>query len=186
MRGKEMARKLRLTPVLLSVIAGIGHLVEGRDLKGLVLFALFASGLAGTLEGLFLWYGPGKSVVTAVSASVALGAWVYSLWDILRLSYEPWREKNRLRRKEHIRRGTIAFLRGEYETAERELLAALRLDPNDPDSLFRLAVLARVRGETGRASRYLRALRRVDLAGKWAWEREREEELLAEQRKKKA
>ena len=156
-------KKLKITPLALSLVPGMGHLWEGRDLKGLVIFAVFAVGFAGILEGTLLWSGPGKAEIAAVSSVVVLAALVYSVADIVRLTYAPWREKNQLRRSEHLRQGILSFLRCDYETAEREFLANVRLEPGDPESLFRLAVICRLRGELSRARRYLRALRRTDL-----------------------
>ncbi len=180
-----MARNIKIVPLLLSVVAGMGHLWEGKDLKGLALFALFAAGLAGVLEGLVLWAGPGKTEITVVAAIVVAGVWGYSFFDIVRLTYGPWREKIRLTRNEHLRRGILSFLKGEHAAAEQELLANLRLEPGDPESLFRLAVLCRMRGELGRARRYLRALKRMDADEKWVWERAAEENLIDEAEKKR-
>ena len=173
-------KKVRLTPILLSLIAGMGHLWEGRDLKGLLLFAIFAAGCAGILEGAVLWTGPGGTEILIVSAVVAAAVWIYSFVDVLKFAYGPWRERNRLKRTEHLRRGIISFLRNDYETAEREFLANIRIEPGDPESLFRLAVICRIRGELGRAKKYLKALRRTDLEEKWSWERAQEEALIAE------
>jgi hypothetical protein len=173
-------KNVKVTPLFLSLVAGMGHLWEGRDLKGLVLFASFAAGSAGILEGTLLWSGPGKAEILAISLLATVAVWVYSFVDILRLTYEPWREKNRLRRNEHLRQGILSFLRCDYETAEREFLANIRLEPGDPESLFRLAVICRIRGELSRARRYLRALRRTDVDEKWNWERSQEEALIVE------
>jgi hypothetical protein len=178
--GAYAVKNLKVTPLLLSVVAGMGHLWEGRDLKGLVIFATFAAGCAGILEGTLLWSGPGKTTILVLALLVTLGVWAYAFIDILRLTYEPWREKNRLRRGEHLRQGILSFLKSDYETAEREFLANLRIEPGDPESLFRLAHVARIRGEYARARRYLRALRRTDLDEKWGWERSQEEALIAE------
>ncbi len=115
-----------------------------------------------------------------VSLLVAAVTWVYSFVDVFRLSYEPLREKQRLRRSEHLRQGILSFLRADYETAEREFLANARAEPGDPESLFRLAVISRMRGEFSRARRYLRALRRTAVDEKWSWERSREEQLIAD------
>ncbi|HQF66209.1 MAG TPA: hypothetical protein PLR66_10200 [Planctomycetota bacterium] len=182
---RRMARNIKIVPLLLSVVAGMGHLWEGKDLKGLALFALFAAGMAGVLEGLVLWAGPGKIEITIGAAIVVAGVWCYAFVDIVRLTYRPWREKIRLRRSEHLRRGILSFLKGEHADAERELLANLRLEPGDPESLFRLAVLCRLKGDFGRARRYLRALKRTDAEEKWAWERVAEESLIEEAEKKK-
>ncbi len=180
-----MLKNLKIVPLLLSVVAGMGHLWEGKDLKGLGLFALFAAGLAGVLEGLVLWAGPGKFEISIVAGIVVVCVWVYSIVDVLKLTYGPWREKIRLTRSEHLRRGILSFLKGEHQIAEQEFLANLRLEPGDPESLFRLAVLSRMRGEIGRARRYLRALKRTDVDEKWAWERGVEEALIDETEKKK-
>jgi len=158
----------------------MGHLWEGRDLKGLLLFAIFAAGCAGVLEGAVLWTGPGRTEILVVSLMVAGAVWIYSFVDVFKFAYEPWRERSRLKRNEHLRRGIISFLRNDYETAEREFLANIRIEPGDPESLFRLAVICRMRGELGRARKYLRALRRTDLEEKWSWERAQEEALIAE------
>jgi len=171
-------KNLKATPLILSVVAGMGHLWEGRDLKGLVLFAVFAAGCAGILEGALLWSGPGKTEILVISVLVTAAVWVYSFADILRATYEPLRERNSLRRNEHLRQGILCFLRCDYETAEREFLANIRMEPGDPESLFRLAVICRIRGELSRARRYLRALRRTDTDEKWNWERSQEETLL--------
>ena len=173
-------KRVRLVPLLLSFVPGMGHLWEGRDFKGLVLFALFVAAGGGVLEGALLWSGPGKTEILVVSSLIAAGVWIYSFADLFRLVYEPWRERDRLRRNEHLREGILCFLRSDYETAEREFLANLRLNPGDPESLFRLAVLCRLRGELGRAKKYLRALRRTDLEEKWSWERAQEEALIAQ------
>ena len=177
--GAEKVKKLRIGLLLLTLIPGMGHLWEGRDFKGLLLFSLFAACAAGVLEGALLWSGPGRTEILVMSSLGLVAVWGYAFFDIFRFAYEPLRERDRYRRSEHLREGILCFLRGDYERAEKEFLANIRLNPGDPESLFRLAVLCRVRGDLPRAKRYLRALRRNDLEEKWRWESAQEEELIS-------
>ncbi len=173
-----MQKNIKIVPILLTLIPGMGHLWEGKDLKGLVLFSSFAVGAAGILEGMVLWAGEWGGVIALCSFGWTCLVFGYALIDIFRFTYGPWRQKIELKRKKHLHAGILSFLKSDYEIAEQEFQENLRLMAGDPESLFRLAVISRRRGEIGRARRYLKIAGKNDLCGKWSWECSREEEFL--------
>ncbi|MBN1419755.1 MAG: hypothetical protein JXP34_13330 [Planctomycetes bacterium] len=165
-----MDRKVRFLPITLSLISGLGHIWEGRDGRGLVLFVLFALSLFGLLNGLVLIEGPEGRVVAGISAALGLTAWIFGLADIVRLTHEPRVARIRSERAARIREASERFLRDDLAGAERLLRENLRDDPRDPDSLFRLATVLAERGDRRAALRCLGRLRAVDLEGTWKWE----------------
>lgn len=165
-----MTKKIKIIPLGLSLIAGMGHLWEGKDLKGLMIFSFFAAAAAGLVEGAVLWSGDGRLLISLISLGIMLAVWGYAFFDIFRMTYGPWIEKNRLKRSEQVRQGILGFLRNDYDLAERAFMNNLQLTPGDSESLFRLAVICRRRGAFTRARRYLNQLRKTDMAEKWRWE----------------
>jgi thioredoxin-like negative regulator of GroEL len=78
------------------------------------------------------------------------------------------------------------YLKGDYYQAERVLEELLRRNLRDVDARLMLATLLRHTGRLEEATRQLDTLVRLEGAGKWQWEIEREKDLLAEARTEQA
>lgn len=78
------------------------------------------------------------------------------------------------------------YLKGDYYQAERLLDGLLRRNLRDLDARLMLATLLRHTGRNDEAKQQLDTLARFEGAGKWQWEIERERELLAAARKRRA
>jgi len=167
-----MGRKVRFLPIVLNLISGLGHIWEGRDRRGLVLFILFAFSFFGLLNGLVLVEGPEGAAIAWISFALGLGTWTFGLVDIVRLTHGPRVERIETDRIARIREASERFLRDDIEGAERLLRENLRVDPRDPDSLIRLATILAAQGDRRAVIRCLARLRAADLDGKWAWEAE--------------
>jgi tetratricopeptide (TPR) repeat protein len=72
------------------------------------------------------------------------------------------------------------YLKGDYYQAEHVLEELLRRNLRDVDARLMLATLLRHTGRLDEATRELDTLVRLEGAGKWQWEIERERVLLAE------
>jgi cytochrome c-type biogenesis protein CcmH/NrfG len=78
------------------------------------------------------------------------------------------------------------YLKGDYYQAEQVLEGLLRRNLRDVDARLMLATLLRHTERLDEAARQLDTLARLEGAGKWHWEIERERDLLAEARTEKA
>jgi tetratricopeptide (TPR) repeat protein len=78
------------------------------------------------------------------------------------------------------------YLKGDYYQAEHVLEELLRRNLRDVDARLMLATLLRHTGRLDEAMRQLDTLVRLEGAGKWQWEIDRERELLAEAKTEKA
>jgi predicted Zn-dependent protease len=77
------------------------------------------------------------------------------------------------------------YLKGDYYQAEHVLDELLRRNLRDVDARLMLATLLRHTGRLDEATRQLDTLVRLEGAGKWQWEIERERDLLAETKTEK-
>ena len=78
------------------------------------------------------------------------------------------------------------YLKGDYYQAEQVLEGLLRRNLRDVDARLMLATLLRHAERLDEATRQLETLARLEGAGKWHWEIQRERDLLAEARTEKA
>ena len=78
------------------------------------------------------------------------------------------------------------YLKGDYYQAEHVLEGLLRRNLRDVDARLMLATLLRHTERLDEAARQLDTLARLEGAGKWRWEIQRERDLLAEAKTEKA
>jgi hypothetical protein len=167
--------------VLLSVVAGFGHLYLGRYVYGAVLFSLFLA----SLNGLFLasvWQGEEIAQrLSRVSAVAGAIVWFAAMAHIVALTYLRDRARTRLRREQLLQEALRAYLRDGPFEAKSPLEAVLKLDLEraDPDALFLLGAMSRRCGEVRRARKLLRRCRARDRDNKWTLEVRTELEEIA-------
>ena len=164
----------RLLALLLSVIPGWGHVYWGREISGLAAFTAFAAAGFAFLNGLFIYLGEGKGALIWVSASLAIGLLVGAWVDLLRRTSPRWVKAEEEERQKNMRSGTVAYLRGDHETAGNCFASCVKADPSDVEALFRLGIVCARSGDLKRAKSSLRRVKRYDVEGKWGWEVEME------------
>jgi tetratricopeptide (TPR) repeat protein len=81
-------------------------------------------------------------------------------------------------RDTNLRRGTVAYLKGDLEEAETLFRACVKADPLDVEALFRLGVVCARSGDVLHARTCLRRTLKHDAEAKWRWEAGRELEAL--------
>lgn len=151
-----------LMALLLSPVAGLGHLWIGRARRGYFLF----------LTATFFW---NLALLSAVVPSPPLGDWsvkvgmvggagitLYGLFDIFRLAVWARRRKVQIRRREILAVAEAEETAGRAAKARELRDQLLDLDPGDPEVRLALARAARRAGQFGPAVRHakkaLRAL----------------------------
>mgnify|MGYP001194902154 CR=1 FL=1 len=164
----------RIPALLLSLVPGWGHVYWGRESAGIGIFSAAALVGFAFLNSSLVYQGAGKTTLAWVFG-VILGLVMAANWIDIFLRTDPERiaEDDR-RRRLCMQRGTAAYLQGDLDGALGEFRECLKIEPNCPESLFRLGVLAVQKDdlETARSS-FRRALR-YDLAEKWSWEIEQQ------------
>ena len=80
-----------------------------------------------------------------------------------------------------MQRGTAAYLQGDLDAALGEFRECLKIEPNCPEALYRLGVLAVRKGDLETSRNSFRRALRYDLGGKWSWEIKQQFERLDEQ-----
>ena len=160
----------RITALLLSLVPGWGHVYWGRESAGLGIFSAAALVGFGFLNSWIVYHGAGKTTLVWVFG-VVLGLIMAANWiDIfLRTNPERISEDDR-RRRLCMQRGTVAYLQGDLDGALGEFRECLKIEPNCPDALFRIGVLATHQDDLDTARKSFRRAMRYDLAGKWSWE----------------
>ncbi|MEM7232923.1 MAG: tetratricopeptide repeat protein [Planctomycetota bacterium] len=164
----------RPVALFLSLVPGWGHIYWGREMLGLGLFTIVAVFGFVLMNGMWIYRGAGAGFMTWISVAVCL-ATVVGSWIDLVLRTTPARvEREKSARERFLEQGTIAYTRGDFDSAEVDFRECLRIDPQDLEALFRLGVvLARKEDRVGAAKVFEQALR-FDLEGKWRWEIARE------------
>ena len=161
------AGKLSLLAALL--IPGSGHIILGSTMRGLCIFAVIGLLFDGIVVGLF---GPGtgnsSDLLILCSGSFAFLVWAYSLYDVWRRAFGRYRESLRVVKYKHFRTGLIHYLGGDFERAAREFRSALKLDDEDVDALYYLAVTSLDNGNTRAGMRLLKRCKALDRQKKWA------------------
>ncbi|MFH0964457.1 MAG: hypothetical protein V2A58_10655 [Planctomycetota bacterium] len=170
---------MRVVYVVLTILfPGLGHLVKGEHLKGVVLGICFALPFSGFLVSWAVYTEAFHPAFEIVCLCLFAAVWIVAIIDIARRVYFV-DESATLKEKERLfREGVEAYLRGDFNRAEEALHALLRVDHDDPDGYFHLAMVFKEKGDLERARKALRRCRSVDDADKWAWEVQREEALL--------
>ena len=160
--------------MLLSLVPGWGHVYWGREALGIGIFSAAALVGFGFLNTWLVYQGPGKTTMVWVFGVVFCLVMAANWIDIF-LRTDPARvgEDDR-RRKLCIQRGTAAYLQGDLDVALGEFKECLKIEPNCPEALFRIGVLAARQGDIEIARTGLRRALRYDVGGKWTWEIERE------------
>ena len=172
-------RPMRAHYVVITILfPGLGHILKGEHLNGVVISICWSLPLQGFLYSTFVWTDLFHPAFSTVSLALLAGIWILSIVDISRRLYfvdenATAREKDRL-----FRESSEAYLKGDLNRAEEALGAMLKLDREDADGHFHLAMILKAKGETEKARRALRRCRSVDDSDKWGWEIEKEQSLL--------
>jgi len=172
---RRRSRSLALT---LSLVPGWGHVYFGRERLGLIIFTIFAVSGFALLNGLFFYLGSWRTFLIVSSSTflvlVTIGSWV----DILRTTSSRQVRVEEEARDTNLRRGTVAYIRGDLTEAETLFRACVRADPLDVEALFRLGVVCARSGDLLHAKTCLRRTLKHDGEAKWRWEAGRELEAL--------
>ncbi|MBI3096839.1 MAG: hypothetical protein HYY93_01130 [Planctomycetes bacterium] len=153
---------------VLALIPGLGHIAIGRCFRGVLLFFGFTFFVNGFIIAPFLWHGDGFgrdiSVALACAGSVY---WLYATLDFFRIAY--WRGLQSVRdsKRRLFLDALTHYLRNDLAAARRELRSILRLDSDDADAYFHLAMTYKAMGARWRARRCLALCRTKDANGKW-------------------
>jgi len=150
------------------ILPGAGQVVIGRSLRGLSIFAVFGLAMDGVVLGL---YGP---VFGASADRLVMGAglsaillWCYSLYDVWRRTFGRMREGLQTEKAKHFRSGMVHYLSRELDEAAPDFRFVLRLDDEDLDALFYLAMTLHHAGRYRRARRLFRRCLALDDSEKW-------------------
>ena len=159
----------KLALLVAHIIPGGGHIILGSTMRGLCIFAVVGLHFDGVVVGLF---GPETGISSDVlilgSGSFAFLVWAYSLYDVWRRAFGRYRESLRIVKYKHFRTGLIRYLGEDFEGAIREFKSALKLDDEDVDALYYLAVAHLEDGNTRSGMRLLKRCRSLDTQKKWA------------------
>ena len=160
--------------MLFSLVPGWGHVYWGRESLGIGIFS--AAALVGFLflNAWLVYQGQGKTTMVWVFGVVFCLVMVASWIDIF-LRTEPARvSEDDRRRKLCLERGTASYLQGDLAGALGEFRECLKIEPNCPEALFRIGVLAVRQDDFELARTSLRRALRYDIGEKWKWEIQRE------------
>ncbi len=156
--------------MLFSLVPGWGQVYWGRESLGIGIFS--AAALVGFLflNAWLVWQGPGKTTMVWVFGVVFCLVMVANWIDIF-LRTEPARiSEDDRRRKLCLKRGTASYLQGDLAGALGEFRECLKIEPNCPEALFRIGVLAVRQDDFELARTSLRRALRYDIGEKWKWE----------------
>lgn len=86
---------MKILAIALSIIPGIGHIVIGRYIRGIIFFFIFSFFLNGIFIGLYLYEGKAseKMAIIKISGACALLIWIYSMYNIYRLTKQDIKGK---------------------------------------------------------------------------------------------
>jgi hypothetical protein len=165
---------MRLLAMIVSaLLPGAGHIVTGRQFKGiLIAFAYVLAVMVALLRIFLVW--PEGSIATdgafLLSAGAGLTLWVLAFLDRYGALYGFRRPAPRWEVDRHLRQGVIHHLRGELPEAEQELALAVKLAPRDVDVQMHLARVYRDSGLKKKCRRLLKKCRWLDEEQKWTAE----------------
>jgi hypothetical protein len=165
---------VRIVAIIASALfPGAGHIVIGRQLKGILLSLLFTLAFMLAFFRFFVAW-PERSVagdgLFLLGAAACGAVWVWAILDLYNLLFGLRRTAPRAEVDQHLREGITHYLRGELTEAERELALAAQLAPRDADVRIHLARVYRASGLKGKYRRLLRKCRSLDAEEKWAAE----------------
>jgi len=166
---------MRAILLISSLIPGLGPILLGRIYRGLLLLVLGGGGWAFLAAGSTVWAGPDRWQAQWSGSVVALIATLISVRWTLRLTSDERRTAIRKRVERALDDAQRCYLRGRMARARIALDSGLTQDERDIDLLFLDWQVARQLGDSSRARRSRRLLRRYDLDEKWLWELQREE-----------
>ncbi len=160
--------------MLFSLVPGWGHVYWGREALGIGIFSAAALVGFGFLNAWLVYQGSGKTTMVWVFGVVFCLVMVANWIDIF-LRTEPARvSEDDRRRKLCLERGTASYLQGDLAGALGEFRECLKIEPNCPEALFRIGVLAVRQDDFELARTSLRRALRYDIGEKWKWEIQRE------------
>ena len=160
--------------MLFSLVPGWGHVYWGREALGIGIFSAAALVGFGFLNAWLVYQGSGKTTMVWVFGVIFCLVMVASWIDIF-LRTEPARvSEDDRRRKLCLERGTASYLQGDLAGALGEFRECLKIEPNCPEALFRIGVLAVRQDDFELARTSLRRALRYDIGEKWKWEIQRE------------
>ena len=165
---------MRIFAIIASaLLPGAGHVISGRQLKGIFIAFVFALALMTAVFRVFVRW-PEASLLgdpTFLLAAVAgVALWIWAFLDLFKALFGFRRTAPRPQVDQHLRQGTTHYLRGELQEAERELTLAANLAPRDVDVRIHLARVYRAIGLKRKCRRLLRKCRALDTEEKWAAE----------------
>jgi tetratricopeptide (TPR) repeat protein len=168
-----IARTRALILAASVLLPGAGHVIIGRQFKGILIAFLYTAALMMSLFRLFVVSSDDSVMCDWVfpsSVVAGLGVWLWAFLDLFDTLYGFRRAAPRSEVDPHLRQGAIHYLRGEMSEAERELLLAAKLDPKDADVCIHLARVYQAAGQKRKCRRFLRRCRSLDADAKWAVE----------------
>ncbi|MEW6358402.1 MAG: tetratricopeptide repeat protein [Planctomycetota bacterium] len=164
---EEVKEKLAILAAL--VVPGLGQIILGRPVNGLFVLAScsFFTLLAvfRLLVGKAAYVCDDRWLILAIAAGGV--AWAMGLIETIRLGFRGRTRRTQAERDRHIRSGMTSYLKGEFGQAEAEFEAALKLDPNDGDARFHLAMVQKAQGRHADARRTLKKCLALDENTKW-------------------
>ena len=166
---------MRTILMISSLIPGLGPILLGRVYRGLFLLLIGGAGWALCGAASTVWAGPDRWQAQWGGAAVGAILTVISFRWTERLTSLDRRREIRKRVERALDDAQRCFLRGRMNRAQLALDSGLAQDDRDIDLLFLDWQVARQLGESARARRSRRRLRRYDLDEKWLWELQREE-----------
>ena len=166
---------MRSACILMSILfPGLGHIVKGEHAKGVVLSICYGLSLQGFLYSTYVWRLMFAPAFPAVCLVLAVALWAFALVDISRRLYFVDEDAEARNRDRLFREGLLAYLRGDLPRSEEALVNLLKVDRDDADGCFHLALVYRQKGDVEKARKTLRRCRSADDNDKWEWEIERE------------
>ncbi len=162
-----------LTLIASAFLPGAGHIVVGKQLKGVLLALGYTLALMTALFRMFVVWPEGSVLADAgflAAAGACLVLWIWAFAGAYDTAIGLRRSASREEVDKHFRDGAVQYLRGNLLEAERLLSLAARLAPRDVDVRMHLARVYRNLGIRGKQRRLLRKCRALDADGKWAAE----------------
>lgn len=142
--------------LVLSVVAGLGHLILGRPRRGLM---LFIGASACWNLALLSWLAPVEPLgpwTLRVGVGVGGALSLFSVIDVFRLGVYARLPRVVARREERLRTAIDLYLKREFRDARKLLDGLLDVDPADPVVRLYLATLERRAGSPDRAVHHAR------------------------------
>ena len=144
--------KPTIIPVILSLVAGAGHLLIGRSRRGLLLFVTALCGWNLALLQKLHPIPPLKHWMFTLGLTIGISITAFAIFDMLRLAVYARLPRVRRHRRLLLKQAIGFYLRHEFHEARSFLDQMLDVDPADPVARLYLASLER------RAGRYERAI----------------------------